>query len=61
MKESSDKLYWKETPYWKQRSNEYKLRCPKCSRAFIMPKAWGVWKGCPICWIPLSYRKEKEE
>ena len=34
--------------------NSHRLTCPICKRTFIMPKAWGVWKGCPSCWIKLN-------
>lgn len=35
--------------------NCYRLRCPKCNHVYIMPQRWGVWKGCPTCWIELKY------
>ena len=38
-----------------------RLRCPRCGKIYIMPKQWGVWKGCPICWIKLEYKKGKEK
>ena len=49
------KDYWIEmnqTGYF----NCYRLRCPKCNHIFIMPRSWGVWNGCPVCWIRLKYR-----
>lgn len=52
----------KKNNYWiemdsRNNHNAYRMRCPKCNRIFIMPKAWGVWKGCPVCWTELSYKK----
>ena len=54
---SLNKSYWQEVSYAKQNPSIYRLRCPKCGRIFVMPKKWGVWKGCPICWIRLNYKK----
>ena len=52
----------RQTQYWIDVSNDsyfsaYRLRCPKCNKVFIMPKPWGVWKGCPVCWTELKYKK----
>ena len=38
----------------------YRLRCPKCNHVYIMPKSWGVWKGCPTCWTELKYSYEEK-
>lgn len=59
-KTSSNKDYWQEIPTAKQNAATYRLRCPKCHRIFLMSRQWGVWKGCPICWTELKYRKEKK-
>lgn len=51
--------------YWIERVPKsdmaYRLSCPKCHKTFIMPKAWGVWKGCPVCWTELEYKSNKKE
>ena len=56
----------KTKDYWiKVNSNRYyncyRLRCPKCLHTFIMPKPWGVWKGCPTCWTELKYPYGKNQ
>lgn len=51
-----NKNYWQEIPHIKQHPLFYKLRCPRCGKIFDMPKKWGVWKGCPICWAKLDYK-----
>lgn len=33
------------------------LRCPNCLKGFRAPKQCGMWKGCPICWIELKFKK----
>lgn len=53
----SNHKYWREIPYARQNPSIYRLRCPKCGKIFIMPRQWGVWKGCPVCWIRLDYKK----
>ena len=55
----SKQLYWQESPFVKQSSSIYHLKCPKCGLTFSMPKMWGVWKGCPKCWIKLKYKKSE--
>ena len=50
--------YWREVSYAKQNPSIYRLRCPKCGKIFMMPRQWGVWKGCPVCWIKLDYKEE---
>lgn len=50
----------KTKDYWIKMSqygyyNCYRLRCPKCNHVYIMPKSWGIWKGCPTCWTELKY------
>ena len=52
-----EKLYWKDVSYSSKTAMNYRLRCPKCHKTFIMPKEWGVWKGCPVCWTRLAYKK----
>lgn len=59
-KTSSNKDYWQEISTAKQHADMYRLRCPKCKKIFVMPRKWGIWTGCPICWIELEYRKEKK-
>ena len=41
--------------------NAYRMVCPVCHKRFIMPKSWGVWKGCPVCWTKLEYKKGYNE
>jgi len=53
--------FWKEVSYMRQDPRILRLRCPRCGKIYIMPKQWGVWKGCPICWIKLEYKKGKEK
>lgn len=53
------KDYWIKMNY--NGYNYYRLRCPKCGKVFVMPKAWGVWKGCPVCWTELEYKSNKKE
>lgn len=50
------KKYWIELKQLHYQ-NCYRMRCPNCGRVFIMPKYWGVWKGCPSCWTRLDDRK----
>lgn len=50
------KKYWIELKQLHYQ-NCYRMRCPNCGRVFIMPKHWGVWKGCPSCWMRLDDRK----
>ena len=58
MKTFFHKDYWKDiSPNIKRNPSHYYLRCPKCHKTFIMPKKWGVWKGCPVCWTKLAYKK----
>ena len=52
-----NKNYWQEVPHIRQNPSTYHLRCPKCGKTFTMARKWGVWKGCPICWIKLGYKK----
>jgi len=52
-----NKNYWQEVPHIKQNPSIYHLRCPRCGKTFTMVRKWGVWKGCPICWIKLDYKK----
>ena len=53
-----NKDYWIEMNS-RNNHNAYRMRCPKCNKIFIMPKAWGVWKGCPVCWTELSHKNLK--